>query len=604
MKKKNRTYFLLLLSVICSSLFTACSDQIDDDTKVDPEEENSGTGYISLRISLDNEFETKAGGESSGIAAESYFDGLRLILYNSSGIAIAYYDYPVSCNGGGFNAGTSGIILENGSTSLIIPAIEIGFKPHRMVAILNYAVVSHANLQGNGYAGPSYSGIDYDEAIKTIPHDYNLFTRPVDLFEGFGNDALNAVQGTNYFFGGDRTKQLYPGPYTNEMLEGSRFLMTNANGPLLIHLSDIKSTIEEAGQTQNRIVIPVERAVAKIGLFKGSGIGTSSEKDIENNTVTIYNGFSNQGRITGLSWGTDIINLRSYLIRQPGLTAPDQGGSIEDENTDRSIRYAVDPNFEGISIENPDVAGPDQRDSHFFYIPADEADRYLVRDWITDSPPWTDLTVMDERNKTHYEYVTENTMVADEQYEDVTTRIVIKCRYIPDGFQIGQSYYYYHKHAFTHIQILQFLADPSLIPVGTFPELEGLAQVLADLEVRESFWPDEEEIGPITRSVDPNNPPEEPLTSRTMKELSYYKSGETYYAIPIRHFDDTESSGPMTYGRYGVVRNNVYRVVIDDIQGPGYTGIPEPKGADDKENEVIGNCRVSPWQIRNLHFDL
>lgn len=54
------------------------------------------------------------------------------------------------------------------------------------------------------------------------------------------------------------------------------------------------------------------------------------------------------------------------------------------------------------------------------------------------------------------------------------------------------------------------------------------------------------------------------------KSIQYYKKGVSYYAIPIRHFKDSEVSGKKQTGRYGVVRNTLYMINITKISGPGH----------------------------------
>ncbi|MDL2255146.1 Mfa1 family fimbria major subunit [Parabacteroides sp. OttesenSCG-928-G06] len=586
MKRKN--IYFLLLSIIGCILTTACSDLTDDEGS---QTGSGAAGFLSLQVNLEDVNATKAAGTSEGIGAESNFYGLQLIFYYK-GVAVKSHHYQALNIWGDFqDLDDSGITYNPSTKVLTIPPIAVEKKSYTVIALLN-SVLTISSTQMS--AKFPYTGKDYHGLMQTVGHSYSLLTDPVNIYTSFDSDAFNAAKGTDYLFWADGNGAVFPNEYTD--LANSYFLMTNANGPLQVNINDIKETASAAAAAP--VALPVERAVAKVGLFKGSNLSKKTE-----NATTVYNGLSKVGtRITEPVWATDILNLRTYLIRRPALT---NNLTAETANTDAANRYAEDPNFTDISREKPGSTGNDERATHFFYLPkkANGGDAYLTRNWIPVNIPVSDYTAIDDTYPKYYQYVTENTMAADEQYEDVTTRIVLKCQYVPAGFNLNDSYYYYRGYAFSHALLLQYRADPSLIPVDTYPELADLAGVLADLEVRETFWPGSETIEPLRSSVDPNNPPLPPTESVTKKGLTYYKYGESYYAIPIRHFDDTESSALMGYGRYGVVRNNVYRVVINDVRGPGHIDIPDPEGPDDKEGALDVYYQVTPWRVKNLHFD-
>lgn len=106
--------------------------------------------------------------------------------------------------------------------------------------------------------------------------------------------------------------------------------------------------------------------------------------------------------------------------------------------------------------------------------------------------------------------------------------------------------------------------------------------------------------------------------------VSYYKNGEAYYYVPIRHFDETQTpwdadklaekdlsgSYPDSYqdktaeenwlGRYGVVRNNWYQVnvtgiaQIGDAEAPVIPGKPD----DTREQWIKAEINVLSWAVR------
>lgn len=105
--------------------------------------------------------------------------------------------------------------------------------------------------------------------------------------------------------------------------------------------------------------------------------------------------------------------------------------------------------------------------------------------------------------------------------------------------------------------------------------------------------------------------------------VSYYKNGEAYYYVLIRHFDETQTpwdadkltaglsgSYPDNYqgktaeenwlGRYGVVRNNWYQVnvtgiaQIGDAEAPVIPGKPD----DTREQWIKAEINVLSWAVR------
>ena len=57
--------------------------------------------------------------------------------------------------------------------------------------------------------------------------------------------------------------------------------------------------------------------------------------------------------------------------------------------------------------------------------------------------------------------------------------------------------------------------------------------------------------------------------------ISYYKGGDSYYTIMIKHDNDTNDTNNKL-GEFGVVRNSVYDITIKSIMNPGYPVIQEP----------------------------
>ena len=101
-------------------------------------------------------------------------------------------------------------------------------------------------------------------------------------------------------------------------------------------------------------------------------------------------------------------------------------------------------------------------------------------------------------------------------------------------------------------------------------------------------------------------------------EVRVYQNGTVYYySSPIEHFGDIYTPAPeedengFAYtdkdhlGRYGVVRNNWYELVISSISGPGMPEMKVPDEEDDKDHYYI-KCAINilSWAKRVQNVDL
>lgn len=95
-----------------------------------------------------------------------------------------------------------------------------------------------------------------------------------------------------------------------------------------------------------------------------------------------------------------------------------------------------------------------------------------------------------------------------------------------------------------------------------------------------------------------------------------YVNGYNYYEVPLRHFNDTEVAGfdggayeGKHLGRYGIVRNNIYKLTVNSIDNPGKPITDEPiipsEDQDDFEKFFINvDVEVLSWTVRKQEVDL
>lgn len=296
------------------------------------------------------------------------------------------------------------------------------------------------------------------------------------------------------------------------------------------------------------------------------------ERSLAKIVVMSYNiQFPGSAYVSNLMWNVDIVNKHTYWLRHMAEKA--DGLPERYLDTDRENFYAVDPNYSGFSVNNG--TGDQEKEAlknalpdQFAYIAEDEVEMYALDDMGS--------TV----------YVTENTMEAAEQRRDVTTRIVISGTYYPNGPTDDDGHFYtYNNMVITASEMAGYAYDTYTIP----EQYAGLADVI------DKMW---------DQGFDFDSPGAETNKAFSVDGLNFYKFGKVYYIVLVRHFNDAQKPVFMSYGRYGVVRNNAYEVKILSIAGPGSPVFPEPNpDPDDLEDWLVVELKVVDWDVYNLQFD-
>ena len=111
----------------------------------------------------------------------------------------------------------------------------------------------------------------------------------------------------------------------------------------------------------------------------------------------------------------------------------------------------------------------------------------------------------------------------------------------------------------------------------------------------------------VARMGDRINNISESARSFEMNNLKFYQNGYNYYYVPIRHFDDRQQPKLGAYGRYGVVRNHLYKINIASVLAPGspVEGEPSDEPVDQIPTYISANITVKPWtEVRLAPFAL
>lgn len=292
--------------------------------------------------------------------------------------------------------------------------------------------------------------------------------------------------------------------------------------------------------------------------------------------------------VTDFTWQPDIVNKKNYWLRH--LTYKAGGSSMEVQgDIDRENFYAEDPNFS-------DISGTTGLNNEFRYITNSD---FIYTDGTGSSPrrlkplssssypyasywSWTD-------GYTEPVYIPENTMVKSDQKGDVASRVIFKAilrreKFKADGTDpdpvnaepIGDFFVYkggsqiiadYMNNNVNADGSIFYILRPEDIALYASGSAGNILSYISDgiLEAIDQFKTD----NPDFKFSDWAN--EGPAKS---EKLIFYKNGEIYYQVPIEHFSVSEV-GAGEYGRFGVVRNNWYKLNIQNILSMGEPAIPE-----------------------------
>ena len=408
--------------------------------------------------------------------------------------------------------------------------------------------------------GGSFDGIDVSKESVATSSRFVTVGKPVDKKEYKMVVLVNpptSIKGA--FVKGEPIGYLEE-PYANEdksltndlygWARDNYFFMSNSQSYIIVEITDIKKSATDAERNPKPVL--VDRGVAKI---------------VMDATLPTLPGNDN---IEDLGWGLDVTNRYSFWLRHLGKLSDGVMGEETGDGSSRYERYAIDPNFQNCSEATDNGTPPTYQ--QFNYLPEDA---YMKLD----------------NSFGGYTYALENTMDADEQYQDVTTRVVIRGRYRPADLRYNSTRDDFFTFAGNIITVEKMeLYDRGYTPIPAELAALGLKEAMDAVKA----------IHPLAFIGSENYN----LSSYSIKGLNYYLNGTCYYTVLIRHFGEDLVSTPMGYGRYGVVRNNVYKLKIKNISGIGSPIVEKPgPEPNDGETSIAADIQVLPWQIRSQEVE-
>lgn len=411
-----------------------------------------------------------------------------------------------------------------------------------------------------------------------------------------------------------------------------------------VTLTKITPGSKESAVT-NKSYVNVERAVAKVTLAVNETNYTQKEGDVYS-SFEVADGSHKGDKIEILGWLLGNTNQSTYPFRKvdkewaTGFTSVWNNGILSGKH----VYWAEDPNYKDRGSDASPFNNP-----------------------VLETATWNNFTVgtATPSSGVYNEYCFENTCNYDIMYKANVTRLIIKAKYYPNSSnQIGGNNtsdndgtwwsftsvaaHYSQKHLFRQIALwitshkgaLDFPAN--LDDGNSIDAAEGSSSIQvttnadgisATLSSTNGSWSIAlEKSGTNHYNLDAlsyksNTAGSETVTmdaalkttfQNQVGEIQKYDRGICYYEAFIRHFTNEEGGydtswsigndgyGVQQLGRYGLVRNNWYKLTLNSIKQPGEPTIPDDKEVPVDTETAYIDCDISivAWALREHGIDL
>lgn len=590
-------------------VMAACSDSLDESSGNGNDLNTDGTGYVKIALNLPSTSgaSTRADSENDdfndGLAAEYNVNNVILALFYGTDENTATYKWATELSNLNFvNQGTS---TDNITTKSNYVVSEVP-KPGTGEKVFALAIVNNS-----GYFNVSNNKLYYDAAG----------TNPSTAFSGTFAALFTTASNTDLAKIASTTANENKGNFmmTNAPIAKQRSVTSasttgwNPDITTLVELKvyDDKPTAEAAPSNP----IYVERVVAKVNV----------KVNASSNTLTISDETFKDATVEFTGWELQNTNKLTYLVRNVGSgnqaawktwityfsdqTASTKENRFVGTQPDPYRTYwGIDPNYNTI-VKSGEI-------TNNFNV------------WSETSAPQKWLELANNGTTAGLEavaYCAENTTIAKVMQKDQLTGILLKATFKlsgTDGVDFftcnGVNQIYTKENMLAALTAELAASSKEDVKLGENEKL-AIKEDAGGAEIK--HIEDLKKVFQITGgTTDPNELSDDQANVILNKysTINFYKGGRTYYyATLIKHFGEeyTPASGVNSLdnysekdhlGRYGVLRNNWYELLINSVSGPGDPEIPViPEEPADKEHRYI-NCEINvlSWAKRSQGVDL
>ena len=589
---KMRIYFLSMLASI-GLILAGCSDDLGDG--LGNEVQSGDKGYVKIAINLPT-----TSGQVTRSQNDQFDDGaldeykvnngdVYLLLFGGSSEELAQLGswYKIQTTFSNTEVDTDDNIT---TQSEVVQQIvkPTGDNTYALVVLNNNGNLSFSgDLDGFNSGDAGNTVTIGDASVSTLASLQSALAKEVTAFIGAGSDSFTMTNA----------------PIAS--LSGSNDDLSGQSVSTLVKLEVFDN--EDYANAADPDEIYVERVVAKVTVGYTSSLFTEDTNSKYYATLTDAAGQYSGDKVYLEGWYLNVTNKSTKFVRDVSNWSDwknlENSSSVDENrffgtNSPFRVYWAIDGNYDNLS-------GDDGFRNAFNIGNGNDG---LISGANVFSTP---------------AYCLENTMDYDHMMQKETTGIVFKMTYLMDG-----------KDA----QTLFLIGDPktseTLDGDGFLEEIENLSLEFGVNLVAEpkggyySTASDMQKLFVDAQSSSLTTAHAEAIVEALAgQQIRVYENGSTYYyASRIQHFGDYYCEIPNGYvedvsgygeehlGRYGVVRNNWYEIVINSISGPGRPTPPDPTDPtdpdnpdpDDPKDDAFINCHINilSWAKRTQNVDL
>ena len=356
-------------------------------------------------------------------------------------------------------------------------------------------------------------------------------------------------------------------------------------------IKDETAAKEEAEKTANRASLQIERLAAKVEVAVKSG----GPEVLPAGATFEFTG-----------WTLDYYNSTFYPFAEKSTTKATHATVFYENNF-----YTTDPNFKS----------PDHRVG-------------ITKNALVNREPIVTWKLASTTPAPTAEYCIENTMADADQKFGAATRVVIKAKYAPKDYTLGNDWFSFAGVNYKQLSDLQTAysnaksaIDAKAAELKLAGESESEAAANAKL-----FYPEEAlfmtacenfldaveaalsttiaDFASLAQDTHLDNISDGGEIVKIEKCIKWYPKSVNYYYYEIRH-DNTDDEY-MYFGKYGVVRNNWYNLTLNKVNGSGTPWYPnegpedpDPEDPiDEKPGFLAFDIEVAPWVYWETGFEI
>lgn len=537
---------LIIVSMLAALALTGCAKD-----KTGPVDGEFDTAYLTIQIAP--QVPTRASTELQGSAAESTIGDLYIVTFDSSKTVIKHsqatspYIHIVTSD-----------LTTNPATNVSTTndAFKVSPSVKYVLMVANPGPLMLARLNAMIPGSTTYANFNEMIVSPVGTTGANRADRMADEIRKNDNTYFAMINAGGIY-------NATPGAGENSYED----CLVDVSGNIVLVSSTTDDATAQQNAKDNRAELTIERLAAKVEVTVGDAVKLAGTYSGVTGAATSPDG---HGLFLFQGWEFDHRNSMFFPYALKNTTADTHTAGIYTNNF-----YTVDPNYL--------LAGND-------YLTG------IVNNDLDGRAP--NFTWNAENG---YDYAIENTMEAQAQKYGGTTILVIQAQYAPmSNWTLGADWFSYGTTVYENLATVQAAYAAATPGSGLITACDNfLTQVnnvltAMTLPTAANFAALDQttHLDPITNGGE---------ICKIEDCLLWYDGGVNYYFYKIRH--DRSSEEDMYFGKFGIVRNNWYKLNLTSVAGKGTPWYPGggPGDPDPGEDNDEGTARlafeitVGPW---------